>query len=195
MARLPGYFYDLQAITPDGTERWADNFNDDAPSVIQSKDMDLAYLRAKSARNENYAKWQAGFFNRIGDTFYPSIKPMMMKWQAVRVISFKHSESAVNDWWENYQDAVFRVFVQPQTFTAFETGTYKQWYVLCPEDGELVNRHELERVNELLQPRNRIGNERYFSADRRLRSLRAVPVECCRHLRHETTAGELPYGL
>ncbi len=60
---------------------------------------------------------------------------------------------------------------------------------------ELVNRFEVEKTGEQLAPRDRRGRERFLSADRRLRRARLIPVECCHHLRHETTGGILPHVL
>jgi len=194
MALLPSHFYDLDAREPDGTPRWFDAFIDSAPSIIQAKDLDREYIRAKNARNELYAKWLASFFERKGNTFEPLLGQKHMKFQAIRVLAFKHSEASDRDWWENYQDACFRVFVQPET-VYYPDGTHKQWYLLCPEDCYLVNRYEIEKTGTQLPPRDRLGRERFLSADKRLRKARLIPVECCHHLRHETTGGVLPHVL
>lgn len=185
--KLPYYFYSLDSTLPDGKERWFDEFSDDSPHVIRpGMDDNISYLRRRSARNEAYSRWQAAFFVRGPDNeFIPIFKPKMMKWQAIRVLAYKHSESHKNDWWEHYQDALFRVFVQPETFYDDITGEYKQWYLLSPEDGYLVNRYELEKKGPTLPPRDRDGREVYLSADRRLRKALFIPTECCHHLRNE----------
>lgn len=191
---LPGYFYSLDATLPDGTQRWRDEFKDDAPSIIQPRDLSRSFLKAKNARNEAYARWMASFFYRdeFGD-LQPSFKPKQFNWQAIRVLAYKHSESRKNDWWEHYQDAVFRVFVQPET--VYDGLEHKQWYLLSPEDCYLVNLYILEKLKPSQPPRDRTGHEKYLSATRALRNALFIPVECCHHLRHETTAGVLPEGL
>jgi hypothetical protein len=194
MALLPKYFYDLTSSDTDGTPRWVDDFVDNAPSIIQPKDLSAEYVRSKNARNEAYSRWLAAFFVKEGNEYNPILSSKLMRFQAIRVLSFKHSEYSDKDWWENYQDAVFRVFVQPET-AYYPDGTHKQWYLLCPEDCYLVNRFEVEKTGEQLAPRDRRGRERFLSADRRLRRARLIPVECCHHLRHETTGGILPHVL
>lgn len=196
MARLPYYFYDINARLPDGRMRWIDEFADAAPSIIQPRDLSYSFQRAKRLRNEAYSKWIASFFVRTGeDSFIPLLKGKQFKWQVIQVLEFKHSEFSHRDWWEDYQDALFRVFVQPETFYCERTGEHKQWYLLSPEDSYLVNRYELEKKGPSLPPREYHGREQYLSADKRLRQALLIPVECCRHWRHETTAGQLPEGL
>lgn len=193
---LPYYFYDLNATLPNGRTRWFDEFADAAPSIIQPRDMSPAFLKAKHERNEAYSRWQASFFERTADgEFHPLFKPKRFIWQAIRILAFEHSESSRRDWWEPYQDAIFRVFVNPETVYDEATGEHKQWYLLSPEDCYLVNRHETEQGGPTLPPRDYQGREKHLSADPRLRRARFVPVECCHHLRHETTAGALPEGL
>ncbi len=194
---LPRYFYNLDANLPDGRKRWFDEFSDSYPSIYQpGKDNNPYFLKNRADRNEAYARWQAAFFSRGTDgSFIPAFKPKMFKWQAIRVLSFKHSESSERDWWENYQDCVFRVFVEPETVYDQVTGEYKQWYLLSPEDGYLVNRHEIESKNASLPGREYLGRERWLSADKRLRRARFIPTECCHHLRNETTAGKLSTEL
>ena len=194
--KLPNYFYDINAILPDGKMRWYDEFCDEAPSLIQPKDMDLQYQYARRARNEAYSRWQASFFAKTPTGEYvPMFKPKMLKWQAIRVLRFNHSESNKKDWWENFQDAVFRVFVEPETVYDAQTTAYKQWYLLSPEDGFLVNQYELENKGPNLPKRDYNNLERYLSANKLLRRARFIPVECCQHLRHETVGGELIVGL
>lgn len=197
MARLPYYFYDINSYLP-GTpprKRWEDEFSDLTSDYVDIA-CNLFRHRERTARNIAYSKWQASFFYTNPDgTSAPCIKPKMFKWQTIRVLSFKHNESNRRDWWENYQDAVFRVFVQPETTIDPVTRCYKQWYILSPEDGYLVNRLEIEKTDATLPEREWNGREKWLSDDSRLRVLRAIPTECCHHLRHETTGGELPEGL
>jgi hypothetical protein len=196
--RLPSHFYNLSAYTNEGRKRWEDEFADAAPSIIQpSTDLNLGYMRRKSERNKAYSMWIAAkyHFDPVTGGRAPLISGKMMKFQAIRVLSFKHSEASYRDWWENYQDALFRVFVQPETIYDKVTGEHKQWYVLSPEDAYLVNRYEFEKAGKSLPPRDYKGEERWISSRKELRTARLIPVECCHHLRHETTAGKLPEEL
>ena len=194
--KLPYYFYDINAMLPNGRRRWFDEFADSAPSIVQIKDLDSAYALSKANRNIAYSRWQAAFFIKTPTgQCIPMFQPKQLKWQVIQILSFKHSESSNKDWWEPYQDALFRVFVNPETVYDEKTGEHKQWYLLSPEDGYLVNRYEIEQKSPSLPPRDFDGQEKYLSADPRLRCARFVPVECCRHWRHETTGGQLPEGL
>lgn len=176
--RLPDHFY--SAIHP---LRWRDEFVHD--SGEDKLVLTPAELKARYDRTMAYRKW----LGRKG------LGVNLMKWQLIQVMTFKHSEFSKKDWWENYQDALFRVFVQPQTLYCPVTKEHKQWYVLCPEDSEMVLRHEWEKKNPTLPPRSALKGERWVSKDKRLRKAKLIPVECCRHWRHETTAGQLPEGL
>lgn len=187
---LPNYFY-----TVEHPMRWYDEFADPAPHIIQPQDLNLHVMRRKHARNEAYSKWLASFFVRDGNGFAPLLKGKQMIWQVIRVLSSKHSENNRKDWWGNYQDCVFRVFVEPETVYDQVTGEHKQWYLLSPEDSYMVNRHEIESASGSLPVRETNGRERFLSADKRLRRARLIPVECCKHMRHETTGGALPEGL
>lgn len=196
MALLPSYFYDINAMLPEGRPRWVDEFADEAPSVLQLKDFDVGYARRKRERNIAYSKWLASKFVRDPQGNPVGIfKPKQMIWQAIRILERAHSENNSLDWWGDYRDAVFRVFVQPETLYDHYSREHKQWYVLSPEDSYLVNRREIEKAGEILPPREYNGRERWLSGDVRLRTTRVVPVECCHHLRHETTGGVLPEGL
>lgn len=196
MALLPEYFYDLNGRMPDGNIRWWDSLYDvEENSMLELIGKVGLKRHAKLQRNEAYKRWIASKCVRVGEALIPLLKSKQMLWQAVRVMSYKHSESESNDWWENYQDAVFRVFVQPETIYDNVTGEHKQWYLLSPEDSYMTVRYEMERDGASLPPRDYAGQEIFLSKDKRLRQSRLIPVECCRHLRHETTAGELPDGL
>lgn len=192
--KAPNYLKDINALLPDGRMRWFDEFKDAtilAPSIQPGVPNDMTL---KDERNICYAKWLAAFCVSSDKGTAPMLAPKQMIWQVVQVMSFKHSESNSNDWWEPYQDCLFRVFVQPETIY-HNNGEHKQWYLLSPEDCYIVNKIELEAAGNALPPREYNGRERWLSGDRRLRRARLIPVECCRHWRHETTAGELPEGL
>jgi len=109
----------------------------------------------------------------------------------VRVLRFKYAESGKRDWWEHFQDAALRVYVQPLTAFDDKLQQHIQFYMLCYEDAELVNRFFLEKAGTIIEPRNPI-TETHVSDDKRLRKMRVIPVECCQHERHNTTAGKLP---
>lgn len=193
MALLPHYFYDINAITDEGRIRWFDEFSDEQGSIIELP-MTAKMRKSKERyhRNQLYSAWIAAkYISKPDGERANVISPKMMKFQVIRVLAYKHSESNRKDWWENYQDAVFRVFVQPETI--YDGKEHKQWYVLSPEDAYLVNRYEISKTN-IIPPRD-YTKEKYLSNDRRLRTARLIPVECCHHLRHETTAGKLPVGL
>lgn len=181
---IPRYFLDLNAITPRGDLRWVDQFV--TGTGDERKVLTPTEIRNKKVRNLAYNRWQKSFL------VSHNIKVRENLWQAIRVHSFNHATPTRKDWWENFQDALFRVFVQPHT--EFSGNDHRQWYILCPEDCELVNRYLLEtKHNNTLSPRG-LGEE-YISKDKRLRMMRLIPVECCKHMRHETTAGVLPSEL
>lgn len=182
MTMLPKYFYSFDAITDEGRPRWYDDLKPEDKPVITIED--LRRSRFKDIRDAAYAAWQRS----IGID-----SPRQSIFQAVRVINFKPKLSSKEDWWENYQDAVFRVFVNPvQVYVGKECF---QYYLLCPEDAYLVNRYELMKTNPELAPRDYAGFEKLLSKHKVLRTGRLIPIECCKHYRHETVAGELPQGL
>ena len=152
---LPKYFYDINSRLPDGRFRWFDEFADEAPSVIQpNKDLDINYLRERSNRNRAYSKWQASFCHRNMDgDIVPLFKPKTLLFQVIQILHDTHSETNKLDWWPEYRDALFRVFVSPETVYDPASGEHKQWYLLSPEDCYLVNRYEAEKVMPSLPPR------------------------------------------
>lgn len=190
MALLPNYFYDINATLPNGRVRWVDEFANESDVIFRPHEMNEGYLKRKRTRNEVYSRWMAAFFVTNPDGSYtPMLHPKMMTWQAIRVLSFKHSESSDRDWWEKYQDATFRVFVNPETVYDQYSKEHKQWYLLSPEDSYLVNEFELRQSGTQPEPRDYFGREQFLSADKRLRRARLIPVECCAHLRHEGHLG------
>lgn len=177
--KLPEYFYSITHPV-----RWYDPYA--SPDGTERMVLTPAEIKERGRRNEAYAKWIA--------RSNPPLKGKHPIWQAIQILSFKHSEHSHRDWWENYQDALFRAYVQPETVYDFQTGENKQWYLLCPEDCFLINKYEIEKNGPDLPPRNLI-TEKYLPLDPKLRRRRLIPVECCRHWKHETTAGRLPEGL
>lgn len=173
--RIPRYFYDINAVLPDGRQRWCDD-----PSSPKDRER----------RDASYEIWRRNFRDRLGNSI---LQPKLMKWQVIQIVSRDHSENNPRDWWPEFQDCLFRVFMQPETF--YEGPSHEQWYILSPEDAYLVLRYKAEKDGPDLPPRNYEGNERYLSANRELRTALLVPVECCRHWKHETSGGELPLGL
>lgn len=175
--KLPAHFYNITHPL-----RWFDEFS--SPSGDERLILTPLEISRKVRRNEAYARWLHLF----------RLKLSVMKFQAIRVHHLKHSESNKLDWWDNYRDSAFRVFVNPHTIYDNVTGEHKQWYILSPEDCELVNRSILERTGATLPPRDPLS-EPFYSTDKRLRQARVIPVECAVHVRHETFAGRLPDGL
>lgn len=173
--KLPSYFYDITHPA-----RWVD------PYVSASNEERLILspqeIADKNARNRAYAEWLSKF----------NLKGKQMVWQVIQILEIKHSEYNGREWWDRFRDCVFRAFVQPEH--VYDSKYFKSWYVLSPEDCYLVNRYNLERLGPQLPPRD-FTKEKYISTDKRLRRALLVPVESCRHWRHETTAGRLPDGL
>jgi len=86
------------------------------------------------------------------------------------------------------------VFVVPFTHYEKRVKAHYQWYILCPEDTEMLIRYEASLKGIYIPKRDPIS-EPWVSEDKRLRKVRLLPTEACRHWRHETTAGALPEGL
>lgn len=186
---LPAYFYDLNAITDENRSRWTDQYSEFAEHIYQpGKDDNLAYMKARMARNVAYSKWLASFSSRdpVTKEFIPYLKPGLMKFQAIRVIDSKDPVTGSRRmWWDPFRDCQFRVFINPQTFYDDATKEHVQYYLLCPEDGYLVNRYEVQKAGHSLPPREYDGREVYLSADKRLRRARLIAVANCTHLRNE----------
>lgn len=173
------YFYTL-----DHPSRWVDPYA--TPQGEKRQVLTPAELRDRYARNTAYAAWLRRFTFRG-----QPIKAKNMQWQAVQVLSKYHSENRPDDWWHDFLDCIFRVWVTPETRKCQRTKDWKQWYVVCPEDSELINRSLLKHRGVSIPPRQVLQDERYFSKDKRLRRCMLIPTECCRHWRHETTAGKV----
>lgn len=175
----PQYFYTLH-----DTRRWVDPYAD--PQGQERRVLTPAELKDRYLRNTAYRDWLSRYRFRG-----QRIRGKQMKWQAVQVMCRAHSENHPSDWWGPYVDCVFRVFLQPETRRCRTTGDWKQWYVLCPEDAEMVNRFEASVVGSEPPPRNALSGERFISTNPNLRKARIIPTECCRQWRHETTAGKV----
>lgn len=173
--KIPLSFYDLTA-----PGRWQDEFasQDGEDRLILSPQE----IIAKGRRQTAYIKWLQKH----------RLPPRQCRFQAIQILSAKYGDSQRNDWWPRYRDCIFRVFVQP--YTEYQGLVHRQWYILAPEDCETINRFEAEERGRHYAPRYSIG-ERFFSNHKELRKVKLVPVECCRHWRHETTGGRLPEGL
>ncbi len=185
--RLPEFFYDINSrVTLDSymnRPRWVNEFsspqNEEEDRVI----LTASELTAKYDRDRAYAKWVSSF-KRF------KIKPRLMKWQVIQILGTDHSSEESRDWWPGYRDALFRVFVTPHV--DYNGKDNKSWYILSPEDAALVHAYERERRGVSVPKRYSwiwIPNQKQF------RQMLLVPVECCRHWRHETTGGALPKGL
>lgn len=176
---LPGYFYTLNHPM-----RWVDpyiNADGSDRQVLTPRE-----LRDRADRNEAYSCW-LGKFRFKG----APLRGKRMIWQAVQVISTQHAERDPRDWWGDYRDSLFRVFTQPETRKCSVTGDWVQWYVLCPEDSEMVMRYQAKEKGIHPAPRRAMQGERWVSKDKRVNKCLLIPTECARHWRHETTAGKL----
>lgn len=166
--RLPHYFYDLSH-----PRRFSD------PYTLSHNDGELRLILSEEERREKnqrdlvYRAWLHMF----------DLKPKHCKFQRVRVVRDKWAESTHWDWWKGFQDALFTVFVSPETL--YYKKEWIQFYVICPEDCELISRYLWEKKNSPLPPRVC----KYISEDKRLRVAYVVPTRCCSQLRNETKGG------
>lgn len=165
--------------------RWQDRFaktTEGGSSILT-----IDELKERNLRNACYNAWRR--FHRL--------TPRKCLFQVVQIMTTDHSErdrlAKNKDWWPEYRDVVVRVFVEPETFYSEDGRTHKQWYILCPEDSEMILRHELDASGHPQPPRS--PKEKWYSLNPAIRYPLAIPVECCRHFRHETTAGAVPIGI
>lgn len=170
---LPGF---------EGIPRWTDTFlhDDGSQRILTAQEWS-----EKDARDRAY-RWYLSRFSKWG------IKGKQIKFQAVRLVDKAHAFTSRNDWWHEYLDSVFRVFMQPHTQYDSRTRAWFQWYVLCPEDVYLVHCYNRFKRGFSYPPRKSF---KWVSPHKELRKLLLIPTECSYQLRHETTAGELPAGL
>lgn len=171
--KLPHYFFDLTHPV-----RWTD------PYASQDSDYERLVLSTmeifdKARRNKEYTKWLEKF----------GIKPRQMLFQRIRIINDKYHDSTPQDWWPKYHAAIFTVFMNPVTLKNGKK--WIQYYVLCPEDCELICRHEAKEKGTTLRQR-KLPKERFVFNDKAMRCF-VVPTSCCHHLRNETVAGALAF--
>lgn len=172
--KLPAYFYDLAHPV-----RWTDPFaSQDGEEERQI--LSLRELRDKSRRSKVYNAW----LNRHG------IKSRPIVFQRIRIVNDKYYESTPSDWWPKYHAAIFTVFRNPVTF--YHGRKWTQFYILCPEDCELILRYEAKEKGTTL-PKRQWPREKFISKHKALKICFVVPTECCRHLRNETVGGKLEY--
>lgn len=172
--KIPRHFYTI--LHP---LRWADELatNDGEERMILS----AQEILIKGRREAAYVQW----LRKHG------LPPRQCRFQAIQILAAKYGDTSPRDWWPPYRDCIFRVFVNP--YNEHSGLQHRQWYILCPEDCEMINRFEADEQGRHYPPRQ-IG-ERFISRQKELRKVKLVPVECCRHWRHETTGGVLPEGL
>ena len=154
--------------------RWFDKFGGVDPEELTNDE-----LREQYYRNEAYKEWLRAF----------GVKPGAMKWQVIRVHDRAHADYTTYDWWQDYRDCAFRVFMNP--LTRYNGRGHKQEYILCPDDCYLTHCYERHKKGLSYPNRKTFG---FISPHPDLRKLRVIPVEACKHFRHETTAGKLPGG-
>jgi len=123
------------------------------------------------------------------------LKNMNHRFQVIQVMTSHHSEFSRFQWWNRYQDCLFTAWVTPQTVYCNYTKAHKQWYVVCPEDSEMVLRFELKEKGNPAPPRSAAKGEKWVSRIKAINQALIIPVECCRHFRHETTKGEIPANI
>lgn len=175
---LPRYFYDLQApVTLNcygGVPRWYDEFSDTngEEKIILSR----AQLQERMCREIAYTKWLKAFH----------IRNRIQKFQVIRVLTTEHSEKTTKDFWGKYQDALFRVFLNP--YTKYSTDDNKSYYILSPEDCFLLHAFEAETAGFSVPRRSSF---RFICGAKELRAALVIPTECCHHLRNETYGGKM----
>lgn len=184
--KVPSYLksFDLP-ITLDGfagfNQRWADPWGHINNEIRESL-MTPTQMIERGERDLVYRK----YLSRFG------LKAGTCKFQAIRVHDYSHTNVTSRDWFKEYRDCVFRVWVNPHTIYNSTYKTHYQYYVLCPEDIFLL--HCLERAEKGFPypPRRSF---KHICPHAPLRKIRMIPVECCKHYRHETTGGQLPGEL
>lgn len=172
-ARLPEYFYTL-----DHPKRWTDEFS--SPDTGEERlVLTPEEIRLKYRRDKAYKGWIARH----------KLRPKNMKFQRIRVTQDKYADSTSRDWWPQFYGAIFTVWMNPETFK--ENRQIMQYYILCPEDCELVQRYFWELKNPPLPPR---GLGELVTRDPRLTTALVIPTRCAHHLRNETAGGQMEYA-
>ncbi len=173
-AKLPGYFYDIR-----DSRRWFDQFVTGTHGEGEERlILTPAELAARYARNKAYAKWISAH----------GLRPKQMRWQRVRVVRDEYLESTKKDWWPQFYGAIFTVFQQPETLK--EGKKWLQYYVLCPEDSEMVLRYKLSEHGISVPPRI----APFIHTDKRVTDVLVLPTRCAANIRNETAAGIQEYG-
>lgn len=170
--KLPDYFFGLTSL-----KRWTDNFAD--KDGYERRILSPLELYSKYRRDRAYRQYLSRH----------EIRPKNMIFQRIRVTRDKYFDSTRADWWPKYYGAIFSVFVQPETF--IENKQIAQYYILCPEDSELVSRYEFEEKGTVIPPRKL---DEFVSPDPRLSTALVIPTSCGHHLRNETKAGVIEYA-
>lgn len=169
--KLPGYFYDIS-----NPIRWFDPFankEDGEDRIILTPREQFDKLE----RNQEYSAWLRRF----------DLKQRLMKFQRVRIVKDQYAESTQWDWWKDFQDAIVTVFINPENM--YYKKDFMQFYVVCPEDCELISRNLLYKKHGNLPPRK----AKWIAEDPRLKIAYVVPCRCCSQIRNETKAGKLEW--
>jgi hypothetical protein len=167
----PAHFYTF--LSP---KRWRDEYaNKDGSERLV---LTPSEIMARGRRNDAYRQWLCRFdaTKRISN----------MKWTNIRIIRRNHDFTDKRDWWENYEEAVLRVFLQPITLYDQTSLSWLQYYVLHPEDSEMIKRHMFEKKGVNIPPRDYLKDP-YVSSVKELRKALIIPTKCCHHIaNHET---------
>ena len=169
--KLPHYFYDITH-----PRRWTDPFasrEDGRDRLV----LGVNELRDKIHRDLAYRDWLKRF----------SLKDRLMKFQRVRVVRDKWQEATHFDWWLGFQDAIFTTFINPENM--YYKTEFIQFYVICPEDCELITRHLRKKKHGDLPPRK----NKWVAEDPRLKVAYVIPTRCCSQIRNETVGGKLEW--
>lgn len=183
--RVPKFLYGLDTLTDEGRPRWQDEFagvvTSDFIDTLQTQE-DINILNEKDIRDQCYSMWLAAKFKILpnGQVVHGIRDTKKMKFQAVRVYS-----GSDKDWWSEYRDCVFYVFMNPETRYDSVTKTNIQYYVLSPEDSYYINKHKILKVGGVLPPRDYNGKEKYISLNKHLRKGYMIPCKSCKQLATE----------
>lgn len=115
------------------------------------------------------------------------------RFQAVRILDWQDSghDCTKDYWFKMFIEGMFYVYQSPLSLREEKTNKIYQYYLLSPEDAYQVN-VELDLLNDKMIPKRSVTDELYISKHQHLTTPRIVPVELCRHVRHETIGGQLP---
>lgn len=180
---LPSYFYDLQGIVRlEGfpvAPRWFDEFAEDGlGNNKQRLVLTPQEWKRKAERDAAYTEWIQRFSGW-------SVKPKSDKWQAVRITGRDYPFKCANDWWPEFMDCVFRVYMQPHTAYSNTKGDWIQYYVVCPEDTYLVQCYKRFLKGIPYPKRNTF---KWISPHPALRKMLLIPQECAPHCTSSATS-------